>query len=495
LNQVLENANQIFSKLKLEITERDTIFLVLVALTYASVYYMPSSVGILIDLAIAYYCFRSKHPLILLLLFIIVNSRMNGMLDINKLPRISAAGNSISLLDFLMVSMWLKVIQKSWVIYRSTFGKLIFVVYLVLMASVMINGLISDIDLKLAIKFIRYFSYYVCYFYVFLAFRDFSDFNFVIKVLFFISCVVLLNQISVVMFDRGLDSLLFGQTSDYNSKNLAFAVSSGGYMSDKSRGDVGDAADPLLLFLLCLSLFGICKDKKMNNLMQLSIIMIIMIELILAARAYFIFILLPALAYARNIRNLVHMSKTVVILIILMLVIFIFIGGFGYAYFHDILLRLSGIYKFLNANTRAEVETGVNRINEAQNMISVIVKSPIIGFGFSSESKAQNTDLGFLNTMIIMGMIGVFVYLFLIIKFLQKCLSITRRISHSNPFRLSIRVFLFSMISLLIGYITTQDFFSSNPQNIAFMAMYLGLSELIFAEAIKYERLQIRDKP
>jgi hypothetical protein len=491
LTQVLENTNQsIFSKLQLRITERDIILLVLVAITYISVYYVPPAIGLLMDLGITYYCFRSKHPLILLLLFVIVNSKMNGMLDINKLPRISLAGSSVSLLDFLTLSMWLKVLVNFKIIVKSTFGRTIFLVYLVLLSTALINALITNIDLKLAIRLIRFFSYYVCYFYVLLAFKDFKDFNFIIKVLFFISLVVIANQITLVLMDKGLDTILFGQRTDYSARSLAFTGYAGDYMSDKSRGDVGDATDPLLLFITCLALFGICKDKRMHTFMQFSIMMIIMIELILAARAYFIFILFPLLAYAKNVKNILHLSKTLVLLIILMLIIFIVIGGFGFTYFHDIFLRISGVYKFLNPTTRSQVETGVSRIEEAQGMITVILKSPIFGVGFSSDARELNSDLGFLNTMILMGFIGLFIYLMLFMRFISMCLNVLRRISNNNPLKTAVQVLLYSMISLLIGYATTQDFFISVPANIAFICIFLGLSEIIFSEALQYEHTQ-----
>jgi hypothetical protein len=494
LNQVIENTSQsLFTKLKLQITERDVVLLVLIALTYASVYYVPSSIGLLIDLGITFYCLRSKHPLILLLMFVIVNSRMNGMLDINKLPRISLAGSSVSLLDFLTACMWLKVITNYKVIFKSSYGYIFFLMYVVLFATVMINALIYEIDLKMAIKMIRFFSYYICYFYILIAFRDFSDFNFIIKVLFFISLVVIANQISLVIWDRGLDSVLFGQRLDYNAKSLAFAGYTGAYMSDKSRGDVGDATDPLLLFISCLMLFGICRDKKMRNFMQISMVMIIMIEFIVAARAYFVFIFFPVLAYTKNLKNLIHVSKTIVILAVLMLVIFIVIGGFGFTYFHDIFLRLSGLIKFLNTNTRGDVETAVSRIDEANVMIGVILKSPIIGFGFSPQTKELNSDLGFLNTLILMGFVGLLIYLFIFIKFIATCLNINRFLSHNNPLKIAISVLLYSMISLILGYLTTQDFFVSVPQNIAFISIYLGLAEIVFKEAVKYEKNLIRE--
>jgi hypothetical protein len=489
LTQALENTNQsIFGKLQLLLTDRDIILLVLVALTYFSVYYVPSGIGLLIDLGIAYYCFRSKHPLILLLLFVIVNSKMNGMLDINKLPRISLAGSSVSLLDFLTMSMWLKVISNYQIIMKSTFGRTIILVYVVMLSTALINALITNIDLKMAIRLIRFFSYYVCYFYVLISFRDFRDFNFIIKVLFFISLVVIANQITLVILDRGLDAILFGQRTDYSSRGLAFTGYVGDYMSDKARGDVGDATDPLLLFIICLALFGICKDKKMHNFMQISVMMIIMIELILAARTYFIFILFPLLAYTKNIKNIVQMGKTVIIMVILMLIIFIVIGGFGFTYFHDIFLRISGVYKFLNPNTRSQVETGISRIEEAQVMINVIAKSPIFGVGLSSDARELNSDLGFFNTMILMGFIGLFIYLGLIIRFITMCLDVIRRLSHHNPLKIAVQVILYSMFSFLIGYATTQDLFISLPGNIAFIWIFLGLSEIILKEALKYER-------
>jgi hypothetical protein len=227
--------------------------------------------------------------------------------------------------------------------------------------------------------------------------------------------------------------------------------------------------------------------------MLFSVVLVIMSGLIEATRAYIVFYFLPFLAYIKTIGHMIQISKILILTIILMLTVFILIGGFGFTYFHDIILRLSGITKVISVNTRGQVETAVGRIEAAKIMIGVIIDSPIIGYGFSKYTRALDDDLGFFNTMIIMGFVGLLVYLYLIIKFISLCLNMVRKITQSNPFKTSVNVFLYAMIGLFVGYLTTQDFFSSVAQNMAFIGIFLGMAEVIFREAMNFEKSLVKE--
>ncbi|HPT71944.1 MAG TPA: hypothetical protein PLE74_06655 [Candidatus Cloacimonadota bacterium] len=410
------------------------------------------------------------------------------MIDINQLPRISRGGNSISLIDLLDLAMWIKVLKHYKIILNSLFGKNLIMVFFVLVIAVAFNAIITGIDVKMAIYFIRAYSYYICYFYVLLFVKDSTDFTFILKITFFISCLVLANQISLVFSGKELNTILFGHEQVYQTEGAMFTRYTGDYLSDKSRGIMYDGQDPLLLLICSLTLFGLYRDRILRNMMITSIIFVIMSGLIEATRSYIVFISLPLIAFMRNVKNMFHMSRILLTTVILMLVVFIIIGGFGYAYFHDIFLRLSGLIKFINSNTRGDVETAIGRLNAAKIMIDVIVQSPLIGHGFSQEAQATDNDLGFLNTIILTGFIGLLVFIYIIFKYFSICLSILRRIAVHNPFRISIYVLLYAMVGIFIGYSTIQDFFSSSNQNIAFISIFLGFSEIIFFKALDYEK-------
>jgi hypothetical protein len=494
LNQSLELANQsLYSKLRSPISEREIIYVALLALIFISVYYIPPAIGLIINLMVAFYCYRSKYPLIIVFVFVMLTTRMNGMIDINKLPRISMAGNSVNLLDFLSFAMWIKVLNKSHIIMKSKFGTSFIMIYIVLILSAVINAVNSSVDPKFAINLIRDFSYYVCYFYFLISYKDISDFNFIIKALFIATFLVLANQIIMVVYNKPLGTLLFGFEDKTKYLTAKFTMYYGNYQSDKSRGISIDGVNPLMLLFSCLALLSICREKSMRNFMVLSVVLVIMSGLVEATRSYFVFYLLPFLAYIKNLRHIMQASKIVILTIVLMLIVFIMIGGFGFAYFHDIFLRLSGITKIINVNTRGQVETAVGRIEAAKVMMNVIVKSPIVGHGFSPFSRALDDDLGFLNTMIILGLAGLLIYVHLIIKFLNTCHSITRAITNNNPYKISVSVFMYAMIGLTLGYATTLDFFSSGTQNMTFIGIFLGMAEVIFKEAVKYEKLLVRE--
>ncbi len=488
MSQLIEKTGaSLYSKLVLKFTECDAIFFLLVTLVYISFYYTPPIIGLFINVAVALYCYNSKYPLILLFLFLIVVTRMNGMLDFDKMPLLSMAGNSLSLLDMLALGMWIKVLKLHQIIRKSMFGSVFMMIYLVLFITVMINAVNSGIDKKLAINLFRSFSYYICYFYVLIAFKDISDFNFIFKVLFFSTILVLGNQLTTVIMSKTLNEVLFNKGPGVSSRIGTFSKYTGEYRTDFARGVVWDGVNPLLLLYSSLALIGLTLDKKMRNFLILSIAAITMITFIAATRAYVIINFLPFIPYTKNMQNVLNISKIVIITIVLLLSVFILIGGFGFAYFQDVLLRFSGLTKVVSSSTRGEVETAVARLNAAKSIIEIISKSPIVGYGFSRTTRALDDDLGFLNTLVIMGLLGLFVYLYLIIKFISTCRNLIRMITRNNPFRVAVNVFMFAMIGLSIGYATTLDFFSSGTQNLAFIAAFLGLAEIIFKEAMKYD--------
>ncbi|MBA7633807.1 hypothetical protein ES703_41378 [subsurface metagenome] len=135
------------------------------------------------------------------------------------------------------------------------------------------------------------------------------------------------------------------------------------------------------------------------------------------------------------------------------------------------------------------VDTAANRlINQLPVIMAIIKQNLIIGYGFSYISRMYyDNDFGFLNTILIFGVIGLSLFIFFFVKLLIMLALSIKKISIRNPFRISLKIMIIAWIGILIGYFTTWDFFTWYFDKVFFISILIALAEFFVMQADKEE--------
>jgi hypothetical protein len=133
------------------------------------------------------------------------------------------------------------------------------------------------------------------------------------------------------------------------------------------------------------------------------------------------------------------------------------------------------------------VDTAMNRfVNQLPVIMAVIKQNPLIGYGFSNISMSYyDNDLGFVNTILMFGIIGFSLFIFFFVKIFVMLVSTVKTISFNNPFRAPLKIIVFGWASILLGYLTTWDYFTFYFYKVFFISILLALTEFFVAQASK----------
>jgi hypothetical protein len=141
------------------------------------------------------------------------------------------------------------------------------------------------------------------------------------------------------------------------------------------------------------------------------------------------------------------------------------------------------------------VDTAANRLfNQFPIIMGVIKQSPLIGYGFSDVSLIYyDNDFGFLNTILIFGVIGFFLFIYFFIKYFTMIISSVKKIGDSNSIKVPLKIMAILLAGILIGYFSTWDFFTYNFHKVFFISLVIALAEFFVRQADK-EELFVKQK-
>jgi len=136
-------------------------------------------------------------------------------------------------------------------------------------------------------------------------------------------------------------------------------------------------------------------------------------------------------------------------------------------------------------------QTAMNRIVvQLPVIINTIKQSPVVGFGFSIVTmKHYDDDFGFLNTILMFGIVGFSFFLFFFFRVISLLRVPLKRIRRDNPYRARLRMMSVVWVSILIGYLTTWDFFTMYFYKVFFMAIIIALSEYLVTRTSEFRYL------
>ena len=146
--------------------------------------------------------------------------------------------------------------------------------------------------------------------------------------------------------------------------------------------------------------------------------------------------------------------------------------------------RVSQIFDMAKGDFFA-AQTAMNRISvQLPVIVNTIKQSPLVGFGFSFITMRQyDDDFGFLNTILMFGFIGFVFFLFFFYRLIALFRSALKRMTRDNPYRARLRMMSVIWLSILVGYLSTWDFFTMYFYKVFFVAIVIALSEYLLTRA------------
>jgi O-antigen ligase len=155
--------------------------------------------------------------------------------------------------------------------------------------------------------------------------------------------------------------------------------------------------------------------------------------------------------------------------------------------------RLSQVFDVALGNIRATDSSAQGRyFDELPVMLSVIKQNPLIGYGYSNVTMIySNSNFGFLNTVIMFGMVGFSLFIYLFSKYFAMITNVIKNIDKSNPLARPIKIIGISWASILIGYFSTWDFFGLYFQKTFFISIIIAITELFVHDAKKEKYTEV----
>lgn len=145
--------------------------------------------------------------------------------------------------------------------------------------------------------------------------------------------------------------------------------------------------------------------------------------------------------------------------------------------------RISQVFDFIR---HKEIDTYQSRLYQLEDMLDLIKKNFMFGYGFSEVSlESYNSNWGFWNTVLMFGVSGLALFIFLILFYFKTMLNTLYSGSTENSWRATIVVLLVSFAAIVIAYSFTWDFFSVYaPYIVVFLMVFFAISQ-IFASQLR----------
>ncbi|NTU73129.1 hypothetical protein HGB07_03080 [Candidatus Roizmanbacteria bacterium] len=109
-----------------------------------------------------------------------------------------------------------------------------------------------------------------------------------------------------------------------------------------------------------------------------------------------------------------------------------------------------------------------------------ISKSPFLGVGLSTEFyDAYSNDIGWPNTVMLLGIVGAGMFFFYYAKVVFFYLSYRKNLKNDELKRNIACAFAAGLAGLFLGYMTTYDFFGFYPHKIFFISVLFGTTDIL----------------
>jgi hypothetical protein len=244
----------------------------------------------------------------------------------------------------------------------------------------------------------------------------------------------------------------------------------------------------LLLFCYMGSLFFIqygksVKEKPYYYIIAAGIFLSIFIS---ASRALFgLYLFITVGTFFRKIKDLPK-NMSWLLLVVIILLVLIKLEVFSEEYLKESIWgRVSQVFDIFKGKGK-EIDTVGSRLIGFKEMLKVVKKEPILGYGFSETSRMYyDNDLGFVNTILMFGVVGLILFICLYVSYIKMMLFTLRVLGQDDALRECIRVSLVTFLAFLIGYCFTIDLFTPFYfQYVALITIFFAISNIFVKESL-----------
>jgi hypothetical protein len=150
--------------------------------------------------------------------------------------------------------------------------------------------------------------------------------------------------------------------------------------------------------------------------------------------------------------------------------------------------RVQQVFDIAKGNVYS-VDTAMNRlVNQLPVLLAIIRQNPFIGYGFSYITMYYyDSDLGFLNTILMFGIVGFGFLIFFFIRLFAVLISSIKRVSARNSVKIPLKIMVVVWLGILIGYFSTWEFFTRHFNKVIFVSLLIAFVEFLVMRADKDE--------
>jgi hypothetical protein len=254
-------------------------------------------------------------------------------------------------------------------------------------------------------------------------------------------------------------------------------------MLNTISGDVRpEVTGVLLVFYSFLFGFIINRNKSLELFPTLSNLIVLVAALCILLSSTRIWITIFILVYLVHLYFSGKLFKSAILVPYAGLLVFAAMIALNLTdyFIRNIWSRYYSFIESLFSNKIASYDTFESRVDYSlPKVLEAIEKSPILGIGFSDQlSKFHDSDLGGLNTVMTIGLVGTVLFFLVYFSIIQR---IFFNIKNSTDY-LTVTILqtvICGFIGMFLGFFTTWDFFSFFlGVNVFFLSIFLGHAEL-----------------
>ena len=445
-----------------------------------AVYYAPSLFNYLYFLALPILFWRSKHDYFwFALYFIITNTPAFLFFETSgtatrRLPFYSLTGGiSFSVLDLFVIASIGKVIwqrkMKEFVVSKS----LRFIVLYVVLVSLPITFVLGTEDSSFFNNFRPYFYYAILLTFYFLVDRTEDMYKF---------GYLMIPYVFFTLFDQ-LYLLTRGELliSHINPDTIRAIVNN--TVTQDARAYFSGFLLVFYAYFFALQLRSNPKYEIISGLSYAVIGAALATFLLSATRLYLMIPLAVLGMYVLLGRKGTTDAVKMGVVVVFFSVVFFSLDILSFDFFlNSIWPRFEAFFlTILGGGNLAEFDTVQNRMEEdLPSLMKGIMHSPIVGTGFGGVFRRYlNNDLGFLNTILIVGVVGFTLFLNFFVMLFRQLNQWANDPWASADARTILNNTRMVMVGVLLGYFTTYDFFTVRQiDRIFFVCILLASAEI-----------------
>jgi hypothetical protein len=399
----------------------------------------------------------------------------------HRLPMYSLLpGMSVTPIDiFVVVALVKSLVKGKRIKFKLQKPLLVLLIYAIL--SVIVSALLFGTDIDTFTWNMRWLFYYTLIIsFVYLVYRKDHLYRFIILVCPFVF-LILFTQIYFVVTGGELINL--------------FSPGFRGVTLNALTGQLRPVSSGILLVLFCFifSLFMLSQKKQVLLKIFLHVVVVtaFLSVFLSATRVWFVvfsFILAAYLLISRKkVTSVVVLTSFALVAVSTLTYLGLVPEGFMV---ESAWGRVRQIFDVAGGNI-AMVGTARNRfVNQLPIILGIIKQNPLIGYGFTDVMmRYYDNDFGFLNTILMFGLIGFSLLVLFFIKTFTILVQSVKRVSISSPLKLQLKVLVIAWAGILIAYFTTWDFFTRYSHKVFFVAILVAFSEILVRQTQEEESI------